>query len=255
MAKKVRAPAPPRKVQAPKVRQKHDVGGGGGFSMPSTNVLIGVALAVLVALVVVVVVMFSGSSGSNADVTNADVAKVRAAVEAAGGTFTSRLDGRVAPPGNHMTSPNQHVTYETFPASSGVHNPTTSIWGDYRVPVDPRQAVHNLEHGGVVIWYGPDISAADRAALDTFYDEDENGLIITPIPDPYPGVTYPKHKPLGSKIALTVWTVNQDDIDNGKVHIAVFPHFDQKAFATFRDTFRGKGLERFPVSQMLPGGN
>ena len=50
----------------------------------------------------------------------------------------------------------------------------------------------------------------DREALDRFYEEDENGIIITPIPDPYPGVTYPKHERLGSKIALTAWTANSD---------------------------------------------
>ena len=64
----------------------------------------------------------------------------------------------------------QRVRYPTFPASSGIHNPTTSIWGNYRLPVDPRQAVHNLEHGGIAIWYGPDISIADREALDRFYE-------------------------------------------------------------------------------------
>ena len=105
-----------------------------------------------------------------------------------------------------MSRPRPEVRYPTFPASSGIHNPTTSIWGNYRLPVDPRQAVHNLEHGGIAIWYGPDISIADREALDRFYEEDENGIIITPIPDPYPGVTYPKHEKLGSKIALTDWT-------------------------------------------------
>ena len=250
MAKKVRAPAPPRKVQAPKVRQKHDTGGGGGLAMPSTNVLIGVALAVLAALVVLAVVMFSGGGSAAGDVTAADVAKVRTAVEAAGGTFVPRpADGF----GQHMSDPNQRVTYRTFPASNGTHNPTTSIWGNYRNPVDPRQAVHNLEHGGVAIWYGPDISAADRAALDRFYEEEENGLIITPIPDPYPGVTYPKHDKLGSQIALTAWTAAEEK--PGTAYIATLPSFDQQAFAAFRDAFRGKGPERFPISQMVPGGN
>jgi hypothetical protein len=254
MAKKVRAPAPPRKVQAPKVRQKQDVGGGGGgFAMPSMNVLIGVGLAGLVALVVVLVVLFSGGgSTGGGNVTTADVAKVRAAVTAAGGTFVSmRADAAQ----QHMSDPNQRVRYQTFPASSGIHNPTTSIWGNYRNPVDPRQAVHNLEHGGVAIWYGPDISAADRAALDAFYEEDENGAIITPIPDPYPGVTYPEHDGLGSKIALTVWTAPEGNAANGTVYIATLPSFDAEAFAAFRDTFRGKGPERYPVSQMVPGGN
>ena len=99
----------------------------------------------------------------------------------------------------------------------------------------------------------PDISAADRAALDRFYEEDENGLIITPIPDPYPGVTYPKHDKLGSQIALTAWTAAEEK--PGTAYIATLPSFDQQAFAAFRDAFRGKGPERFPVSQMVPGGD
>jgi hypothetical protein len=226
--------------------------------MPSTNVLIGVGLAALVALAILLIVMFSGGGSGAADVTAADVAKARTAVEAAGGTLVPRPAEAA---GGHMSDPNQRVRYATFPASNGTHNPTTSIWGDYRVSVDPRQAVHNLEHGGVVIWYGPDISAADRAALDQFYEDDPKGLIITPIPDPYPGVIYPKHDPLGSKIALTAWTSRDpqsESIDleaRGTAYIATLPKFDAKAFAAFRDAFRGKGPERFPISRMLPGGN
>ena len=59
--------------------------------------------------------------------------------------------------------------------------------------------VHNLEHGGIAIWYGPDISLADREALDRFYEEDENGIIITPIPDPYPGVSTRSTRSWGAK--------------------------------------------------------
>jgi hypothetical protein len=240
-------------VQAPRVRQKQDTsGGGGGIAMPSTNVLIGVSLAVLVALVVLAVVTFSGGGSGGGNVSNADVARVRAAVTAAGGTLVRRPADEAQ---RHMSDPNQRVRYQTFPASSGIHNPTTSIWGNYRNAVDPRQAVHNLEHGGIAIWYGPDISAADRAALDRFYDEDENGLIVTPIPDPYPGVTYPEHDSLGNKIAMTVWTAPDGEPSNGTVYIATLPRFDEETFAAFRDTFRGKGPERFPVSQMVPGGN
>jgi hypothetical protein len=226
--------------------------------MPSTNVLLGVGLAAVVALVIVLIVMVSGGGSGGADVTAADVARVRTAVEAAGGTLVARPAEAA---GGHMSDPNQRVRYATFPASNGTHNPTTSIWGNYRVSVDPRQAVHNLEHGGVVIWYGPDISAADRAALDAFYEKDENGLIITPIPDPYPGVTYPKHDPLGSKIALTAWTSRAPESETvdlearGTAYIAMLPTFDAKAFAAFRDAFRAKGPERVPISQMVPGGN
>ncbi len=250
MAKKPRTPDPPRKVQAPKVRARQTATGG-GFAMPSTNVLIGVGLVGVVALAIVLIVVLSGSSSSAPNVSPADVTAARTALTAAGCTLDSQ---RASADQQHMSSADQRVTYRTFPASSGIHNPTTSIWGNYRVPVDPRQAVHNLEHGGVAIWYGPNISAADRAALDRFYDEDEFGMIITPIEDTYPGVTYPKHEKLGSKIAMTVWTGNTET-RGGTVYLATCPRFDEKAFVAFRDAFRGKGPERFPVSQMVPGGN
>jgi len=47
---------------------------------------------------------------------------------------------------------------------------------------------------------------------------------------------------LGDKIALTAWT-----------HLASCSTFDESAFKAFRDAYRGKGPERFPVSQLTPG--
>jgi hypothetical protein len=237
-------------VQAPKVRQKQSTPGS-GFAMPGTNVLIGAGLVAVVALAIVLLVVLSGSSSAQPNVTDGEVTKVRTAMTAAGCTLDARPAGAQQ---QHMSDPNQLVRYATFPASSGIHNPTTSIWGNYRLPVDPRQAVHNLEHGGIAIWYGPNISTADREALDRFYEEDENGLIISEIRDPYPRVVYPKHKKLGSDIALTVWT-GDSDTGKGTVYIARCPSFDENAFTAFRDEFRGKGPERFPISRMVPGGN
>jgi hypothetical protein len=251
MADKPRTPDPPRKVQAPKVRAKQPTKGGGGLSMPSTNSLIGAGLVGLVAVAIVLILALSGTSSGAGDVSEGDVTKVRAAMTAAGCTLVSK---RAAADQQHMSAADQAVRYATFPPSSGIHNPTTSIFGNYRLPVDPRQAVHNLEHGAIAIWYGNAISTAEREALDRFYDEDENGIIISPIQDPYPRVTYPKHEKLGSRIALTTWTVNSET-GVGTVYIATCPSFDETAFAAFRDAFRGKGSERVPISQMVPGGN
>ena len=218
--------------------------------MPSTNVLIGVALAVLAALVVLAVVMFSGGGSGGRRCHGGGCRE---------GAHRGRGRRRHARPAARGWVRAAHGRPEPacdVPDVSGVERhpqPDDVDLGQLPEPVDPRQAVHNLEHGGVAIWYGPDISAADRAALDRFYEEDENGLIITPIPDPYPGVTYPKHDKLGSQIALTAWTAAEEK--PGTAYIATLPSFDQRAFAAFRDAFRGKGPERFPVSQMVPGGN
>ena len=55
MADKPRTPDPPRKVQAPKVRQKQPTHGGGGLSMPSTNTLITAGLVAIVALTILLI--------------------------------------------------------------------------------------------------------------------------------------------------------------------------------------------------------
>jgi hypothetical protein len=249
MADKRRTPNPPRKVQAPQVRQKSS---SSAPALPWTNILIGLGVVAIAALAIVLFVTVAGGAGSKKNVAAKDVKNVRAAMVAAGCTFTS---SKADAANQHMSSPDQKVKYDTFPPSSGVHNPTTAIWGNYRTPADPRQAVHNLEHGGIIVWYGPNISAKDRGELDAFYDEDSRGVLITPLQDPYPGVSYPRHQPLGSRIALTTWTANTATPDAGRVYIAMCPHADVAAFAAFRDAFRGLGPERIPASAMSRGSN
>ena len=73
-----RTPDPPRKVQAPKVRQKQSTQGG-GFAMPGTNVLIGGGLVGVVALAIALIVVLSGGGSGSGDVSAGDVARVRAA--------------------------------------------------------------------------------------------------------------------------------------------------------------------------------
>ncbi len=102
MADKPRTPDPPRKVQAPKVRQKHPTKGG-GFAMPTTNVLIGAGLVGLVAVVLVLILALSGtSSGSAGNVTAGDVTRVRTAMTAAGCTFEGK---RSSAEQQHMSDP------------------------------------------------------------------------------------------------------------------------------------------------------
>ena len=56
------------------------------------------------------------------------------------------------------------------------------------------------------------------------------------------GTPYPS---LGNKVAITAWTSPSGG--NGEGHAAICPTFNEKAFSAFRDAYRGKGPERFPV--------
>src|SRR5687768_14585293 len=57
------------------------------------------------------------------------------------------------------------VAYANRPPTSGRHHPTWVKNGFYDVRVDERYAVHNLEHGYVVIWYDDGASEDDMTAL------------------------------------------------------------------------------------------
>ena len=244
MARKPRTPDPPRRVQAPKQRQA-------ARQLPTVDrtrtILYAAAGLGVVALIVVLAVVLAGGSSGKAG----NVANIAATMRAAGCTISAR---KATPVAGHSTNFNQTLTYATYPPVSGRHYYLPAIWGNYSQVVDPRQAVHNQEHGGIVIWLGPGVSAAVRKQIADFYDESPNGMLVTPIENSAGGVKYPKHAPPDSKVFLTAWaTKTPGDYAGAQAVIASCPRFNEKAFAAFRDEFRGKGPERFPVDSLKPG--
>jgi hypothetical protein len=137
------------------------------------------------------------------------------------------------------------VKWATFPPSAGGHYAQWAVWGFYREPANPLQVVHNLEHGGVVLWWGPRVAASTIDQLENFYNTKPDGMFGTPIAG------------LGDKIALTAWTGDPSKYYNhgnyGVGHIAICSKFDEAAFETFRDAFRNGGPEGLPLSSAKPG--
>jgi hypothetical protein len=106
------------------------------------------------------------------------------------------------------------------PRSSGPHSNQTIIYGSYTDTVPELNAVHNLEHGAVIIWYGPDVSESTINQINDFYEQDPDGLIVS------------QHPQLGDEIALVAWT-----------HVARCPSFDENAASRFIDRFGFRGPE------------
>jgi Protein of unknown function (DUF3105) len=237
-------PRPP--VQAPRQRKQSSRGARGvGAGIPRWAWAVGAA-AVVAAIVVVVAVAMSG--GGSSGTSEAAVAK---AMSAAGCTYKT-----VAPKPPKKSATNYHDDvptlstptknlWNTFPPAAGAHYGAWAVWGFYRQPVNPRQVVHNEEHGAVVLWWGPDVPSSTVDKLEAFYQQKPAGMFGTPIAG------------LGKKIALTAWTnpkgTYYNNGDYGLAHVAICTAFDQKAFATFRDAFRGKGPEGIPLSADEPG--
>lgn len=223
MAKKSRTPPPPRTVQAPKPRgreqSRRSLGGNGLW------ILIGGVIAVVIAAIAVGAVVSSSGSSSGGKKSPSGLAAAMTAAGCALHTYPSIGRGHIT-----TLNPKPPIKYNSFPPTSGKHYFTPAVWGSYDTPVSEYQAIHNLEHGGVVIQYGSGVSKDTISKIGTFYESDPVAMLVAPLPK------------LGNKVAMTAWT-----------HLATCPGFDQKAYKAFRDAYRYHGPEKFPPSALQPG--
>lgn len=230
MARKDRAPTPPKRPQAPQRRSAPAKPSEGGSRRRLLYVL---AASGLVALAIVLGVVFL-AGGDDTDIAGT--------MEAAG----CELKAVRAVPGQHSAEldATDDPKWNTDPPTSGPHYDIPAVYGEYDTPLKVAQVLHNLEHGAVFILYGDDVPGNVVAQLSELYNEDPNGLLLAP---------YPK---LGDEIALGAWTV-PDDFESGDTggtaYLATCPRYDEDAFRTFRDELRFRGPERFPADQLQPG--
>jgi hypothetical protein len=234
--KKSRVPAPPRPVQAPQRRvqapqKRVDHGGGENRSRMWFLVVGGVLL--LGAIVVGMLLAFRG--GDSAVANGVDGLCVRK-------TFPNQ--GR-----RHVDKLTEGFKYNSFPPTSGQHYPpgpkAPAVWNVYEAPVDQLALVHNLEHGGVVVQYGPEVSPQTVQQIVAWYADSPEGLVVAPLPESMPEAAAPPPD-WESKIFVTAWT-----------HAATCSGFDEDAFTNFRDDYRGPdgdAPEKFPLSALQPGG-
>jgi hypothetical protein len=200
-----------------------------------------VSVGAIAGVVLIGVILASGGSSTDA----------KAAMLAAGCTYkdVKPLQPKKDATNYHADVPSLTTStqglWSTTPPSAGAHYGLWGVWGFYRTPVNPRQVVHNEEHGAVVIWWGPKVPKSTVDQLEAFYNQQPDGVLGTPF------------AALGDKIAITAWTGNPADYyhngNYGMGHIAVCSKFDQKAFDAFRKAYRGKGPEGIPLSADEPG--
>jgi hypothetical protein len=153
---------------------------GGAVPIDWRLLLVGGVL-VLGAIVLIIVVVFGGSGDPNAGVGT------RMPDEGAG-----HVDQATIP------------TYQSRPATSGPHwnlgNGVAPLnWGVYPTPVAEPAAVHNLEHGGIVIWYQPTATQADIDALTQFTQQALSSSNPKVLLSPWAGEDF------GHPIAVTAW--------------------------------------------------
>jgi hypothetical protein len=231
MARKDRVPNPPKRSQGPQRRATPMDPQASAKRRQLLLMLAGGALAVAAA--VLAIVLLTGGDGGE-----------RAALTDAGCTLESFPAVANAPDHSDVPTLETKPKWNSSPPTSGPHWGAPAVWGFYDEPVLLVQTTHNLEHGGVVIHYGPDVPEAEVNKLRAFYDEDPFGLVVALLPANR------------DKITLSAWTVPDSATgtsDRGRGWLARCTKFDEGAFSAFLDEHRYKGPERLPPESLAPG--
>lgn len=129
---------------------------GGGSTLPDWRLLAIGGLLVAGALVIGLVLLFGGNGG--------DGGAGGIAQPDDGTAHTNAGASCRANPSSCGVAANP---YSSLPGTSGPHWGTPANWGVYATPAEESQLIHNLEHGGIVIWYDPGL---DAASVDTLAD-------------------------------------------------------------------------------------
>ena len=207
-------------------------------------ILVLIAASGVLALGIVVAFLAFGTGGGGG--SDAGGASFEKQLSDAG--FTLKTYPGLANNGSHTDVPSvdTKVKWNSNPPTSGPHYGQWAVWNFYDSPVPLTMSTHNLEHGGIVIHYGPDVPEAEVEKLRNFYNDDPNAILVAPLPS------------AGNKIIASAWFYdeakgrdNSDYKGEGKQITGTTANED--GLAAFRDQFRYKGRERIPAENLQPG--
>lgn len=127
---------------------------------------------------------------------------------------------------DHLAPGQTFDGYNSDPPTSGPHAPAPAPWGVSDAALPKEVPVHNLEHGGVVIWY--DCAAGDQPLDDDACQQlrDQLAAITSSNADAGKLVLMTPYLGMDRRIALTAWR-SLDSLDE----------FDAARVQAFIDSF------------------
>ncbi len=114
----------------------------------------------------------------------------------------------------HISDGASHVEYNSNLPSSGPHYIKPADWGTYENEIPPETFIHNLEHGGIVIAYKPDLA---KEKIDKLKEVVSN-LPKNPQFNNVKVILMPRAKN-DKPIQMAAWTHTYDmeDVDEAKI--------------------------------------
>lgn len=149
-----------------------------------------------------------------------------------------------APVGGEETVPtqgNSHVPqgsaspveYNTTPPTSGPHYPGLAPWAIYNEPIRYEQVIHNMEDGGIVVYYQceeacPELVQQLEEVIRPYIDTGRRVVMMPNDPTWTAAGTQPAHRDMEARIALTAWQ-----------RIDKFDEFDAERIRAFIERYEG----------------
>ena len=98
-----------------------------------------------------------------------------ATLESAGCTITAPQEREAV----HVKD-TKDIDYSSTPPTSGEHFDDWAPFGFYEEPIEDGYVIHNLEHGGVALWYGEGALSEERLDIvrDEVLDDGEKWIVV-----------------------------------------------------------------------------
>jgi hypothetical protein len=116
------------------------------------------------------------------------------------------------------------ITYNSTPPTSGPHYDNLVEWNVYTEPQRYEHLVHNMEDGGVVVYYQcpegcPEIVQQLQEIVQPYLSQDRHVVMAPNDPTWSINGGPPLHQDMGARIALTAWQhiLKLDEVDGGKI--------------------------------------
>lgn len=137
--------------------------------------------------------------------------------------------------GNSHISPGavSPIEYNSIPPTSGPHYGGLAAWGIHREPQRYELLVHNMEDGGIVIYYQcedgcPEVVSQLESLVNPYLLQRRHIAVVPNDPTWTDGGPAPLHKDMESRIALTSWQ-----------RIDKFDDFDAERIQNFIGRYEG----------------
>lgn len=125
------------------------------------------------------------------------------------------------------------IDYNSTPPTSGPHYGSIARWGVHDEPLPYERVLHNLEDGGVAVYYQceegcPDLVNQLEQVVESYADGGENVILVPNDPSYRTDTGETLHENMGNRIALVAWQ-----------RLDKFDEFDGERVRTFIDQYEG----------------